>query len=434
MSRGKTEAGQNEGLDIHLKSAILDITTARRNKMTKQTPTYSQHVPAAVRTLRILEVLASTPEGLTAGQLSEALDIPHSALHALLNTLKSMAYITQAGPRHPYQIGPNMQVLSQPRPLGANTLMFSFSEHTSQRRPEETLALATLSGPDVLVLAEAPCAHTVRSVVPTGAREPAGTHPAGQVLLAGLSEPALARLLPDHSPDLHAALHTVRQNTMAQRIHEDAVTLAVPICPDGYRPEAALLFSIPTFRWNADKGARLTQTLRETAARISHRLGALTYIPYGTARPHHLGTSVTMSNDELYAFLNGPWAARLACVRADGSPHIVTIWYEWYDNAFLIIAWPGSSWATAVTRNPAVALTIGEAWPPLRRVLVRGHAQSLAPEDIPGGPDGLYQRLCVRYLGAAATTASPVSYGTGWQAFRIPPDEVVAQKEIGERS
>jgi len=308
--------------------------------------------------------------------------------------------------------------------------MFAFSEHTSRRPPEETLALVVLNGPNILILAEAPCAHTVRSAISAGTRESASAHPAGLVLLASLSGPALARLLPSHAPDLYAILHQTRQNTMARRTHKDTVTLAVPVCPNGYPPEAALLFSAPTFRWDANRGAELVQTLRETAAQLSYRLGAFTYMPYGTDQAHHLGANVTMTDEELFTFLNGPWAARLACVRADGSPHVIPIWYEWHNAAFLTIAWPGSSWASVVTYNPAVALTVDELWPPLRRVMVHGRAQSLAPEDVPDGLNGLYQRLCVRYLGVPPPPPSlTVPAGRSFA-----PDEIIAQKGgIGER-
>ncbi len=391
---------------------------------------YPQYVPAAVRTVRILELLATSPEGLTAGQLAAALAIPHSALHALLNTLKELDYIQQAGPRLPYHLGAGARALQAPRPLGDAALIFAFHEEATRHTPEETLALGVLDDADVVILAEAPCPQTVRSVIPAGHRAEAVGHPAGLILLAGLSDLALARSVPRPANDLPGVLQDVRQQTLARRAYAEVVTLAVPICPDGQHPEAALLFSIPVFRWNELREHALIRALREIAARISYRLGAPTYLPYGVARPHRLGTSGPLPPAELAPFLNGPWAARLACIRPDGTPHIVTVWYEWDGAAFLMIAWPGSSWAECVMTNPAVALTVAEPWPPLRRVLARGKARVLAPDALPGGLDGLYRRLSVRYLGAAAETILPVSYGAGWQAFSVTPAELEAEMEM----
>jgi len=396
---------------------------------------YHRHVPASIRTLHILETLAAAPEGLTAGQLAEAVAIPHSALHALLNTLKSQGYVVQAGARQPYQIGPRAQALGQARPAGINALVNAFYEETARIPPKETLALATLTDSDpnsvALILAEAPSTQTVRCAIPIGQRFPAAEHPAGLALLAGLTPAELQRAAPHRAAKidaaLHDALHRTRRQTMARNVDSDAVTLAVPVCPNGQRPEAALLASIPAFRWDAAREATLLHGLREMAARLSYRLGALSYTPYGAAQPQPHGSSVPMAGEELRAFLDGPWAARLACIRPDGSPHVVPVWYEWRDATFLIAAWPGSVWANFVTQNPAVALTIDEPWPPLRRILVRGQAQVLIPESIPGGIEGLRTRINARYLGAPVQSGDdPV---TVWKAFRIPPAKMIAHRE-----
>jgi len=388
---------------------------------------YHRHVPASIRTLHILESLAAEPGGLTAGQLAETLDIPHSALHALLNTLKSQGYVVQESARQPYRIGPRTQALGQARPTGINALVNAFYEETACRPPAETLALATLSDADALILTEAPSTQTVRCAIPVGQRIPAVTHPAGLTLLAGLTPSGLERAIGQPATALHSALQQTRRQTMARSADDDAVTLAVPVCPDGQRPEAALLASIPAFRWDAAREATLLSSLREMAARLSYRLGALSYTPYGAAQPHPHGPSIPMPEAELRSFLDGPWAARLACIRPDGSPHVVPVWYEWRDATFLVAAWPGSAWADFVTQNPAVALTIDEPWPPLRRILVRGQAQALVPESIPGGIEGLRARINARYLGAPVQSGDVAS--TAWKAFRIPPAKMIAHRE-----
>jgi DNA-binding IclR family transcriptional regulator len=392
---------------------------------------YHRHVPASIRTLHILETLAATPEGLTAGQLAEAVDIPHSALHALLNTLKSQGYIVQAGARQPYQIGARAQTLGQAHPKGINTLVNAFYEETMHHPPTETLALATLADANsaTLVLAEAPSTQTVRCAIPVGQRMPSTAHPAGLVLVAGLTPSGLQRAVAHPTTKLHNTLEQTRRQTMARSTDDEAITLAVPICPNGQRPEAALLASIPAFRWDATREETLLSSLREIAARLSYRLGALSYTPYGTAQPHPQGPSIPMAEEELRAFLDGPWAARLACIRPDGSPHVVPVWYEWRDATFLIAAWPGSVWADFVTQNPAVALTIDEPWPPMRRILVRGQALPLAAESIPGGIEGLCARLNARYLGAPVQSIDVDEPRTAWKAFRIPPVKMIAHRE-----
>jgi DNA-binding IclR family transcriptional regulator/nitroimidazol reductase NimA-like FMN-containing flavoprotein (pyridoxamine 5'-phosphate oxidase superfamily) len=393
--------------------------------------TYADEVPSAKRALQLLELLAATPEGLMAGEIEATLEIPHSALFALLNTLTSMGYLTQSGPRQPYRPGPRLHALRHPQPPGTHALTQAFTEETTRHPPEETVALATLSSAgeddaEVLFLAATPCEREVRSVIRPGERARATEHPAGWVLLAGLSSGALTQHVATPTAALHSQLDHVREQAMAEQAKGDAHRLAVPICADGRHPEAALVISVPTFRWTPARRRDLAQTLRESAARISYRLGALTYRPYGEARPHHLGASVAMSAAERRSFLTEPWAARLACIRPDGAPHVVPVWYEWRDDACWIAAWPGSVWAGFVRQNPAVALTIDEPWPPMRRVLLRGRAAPIPDDEIPGGMAGLRQRLSNRYVGAPLHFAAEE---VGWQAFRIAPNQIVAQRE-----
>ncbi|MFP4344210.1 MAG: pyridoxamine 5'-phosphate oxidase family protein [Anaerolineales bacterium] len=382
---------------------------------------YSQKVPAAERTLRILELLVAHPEGLTSGEIEEALEISHSALFALLNTLKNLEYVEQEMPRRPYRAGPRLRALAGARSVDAGALTLAFYEETARHVPDETEALVVLDGAEALVLAEAPCPEPVRAVLPPGRRREAGASAAGQVLLAGLSSAALRRRLEEHPAELKDTLEEVRRQTAARQEAETLVTLAVPICPDGQQPEAALLLGVPAFRWTEERGAGLLQRLRETAARISHRLGAHTYQPYGAHPAPQLGASTGMEREELQRFLDGPWAARLACVRPDGSPHVVPVWYAWQEGTLFVAAWPGSQWAEYVRRNPDVALTIDEPWPPMRRVLVRGRAHPAQPDE------AFYERLSARYLGAPARLAGQGP--GGWQIFEIKPRTVVARKQ-----
>lgn len=399
---------------------------------------YSQRVPSAERTVRLLELLASAPDGLSAGELEAALQIPRSALFALLNTLKDLDYVEQRTGRGPYRPGPRLHALRQPRAAGNSAMVLAFYEELTARPFEETVVLAVLDGSEALVIAQVEGNRPVRSVLPPGQRLPGHETAGGLVLLANLRGPALEQRLGAEvrratREALLPELGRVRRQAFAERQREEVVELAVPICPDGTHPEAALVVSVPAFRWSPTLAATIPGELRKTAARISHRLGAITYRPYGQVAPHQLGPTVPMSSDELRSFLDGPWAARLACVRDDGTPHVVPVWYEWTGGAFLIAAWPGSNWAAFVEQNPNVALTIDEPWPPLRRVLARGGAEAVAPFDLPGGADRFFQRLSTRYLGAPAhVTGLPASGKEGWRAFRIAPTRLTGQREAME--
>lgn len=394
---------------------------------------YSERVPAAERAILILELLAGAPDGLRAGQLEEKLEIPRSALFALLNTLTSLGYVEQPVSRGPYQLGPRLATLLQPKPPGKQALILAFHEELERHSLGETTAVVTLDRNEVLVLSEAACDRMVRSVMPAGQRRPLLESAAGLVLLAGMSTSLRHRRLDTVPEDLPPTLNTIRQQGVARCERSDVIELAVPICEDGRRPTAALLVSVPAFRWTHDEETALLAALRETAARISYRLGAVAYQPYGHVAARRLGPTVEMQRDELQQFLDGPWAARLACLREDGTPHVVPVWYEWTEEAFVVAAWPGSLWAEYLLENPSVALTIDESWPPMRRVLARGRANVVRADLFGDGMNGLFCRLSARYLGAPAHMELSVPDDPEqWRAFRIVPDVLTARREVLE--
>jgi nitroimidazol reductase NimA-like FMN-containing flavoprotein (pyridoxamine 5'-phosphate oxidase superfamily) len=188
-----------------------------------------------------------------------------------------------------------------------------------------------------------------------------------------------------------------------------------------------LLVALPAYRRQPDSG--LGQTLRTVAARLSYRLGASIYQPYGQTPLDAVGPTTPLDSTEIDAFLQQAWGARLACIRSDGTPHVVPLWYEWNGRYFWITASANASWGQYVQDNTGVSLTIDEPWPPLRRVLVTGRAEPVADSAIHGGITGLRQRLVSRYLGRNST--APAMDQMQWQAFRITPKKIIGQRGLG---
>ncbi len=201
----------------------------------------------------------------------------------------------------------------------------------------------------------------------------------------------------------------------------DVVELALPICPDGYHPEAALLVSAPRFPGAEEHILACLPDLRQAAARLSYRLGAQVYAPYSGKPTNPLGPTRSLDEAEIREFLSGPWAARLACLRPDGAPHVVPVWHEWDGTRFLVIAWQGSRWGEYLRQNPQISLTVDEPWPPLRRVSVNGQAELISEAASVDLLPGLLERLSQRYLGRSGTagfTNQPASL------FRIQPERL----------
>lgn len=372
--------------------------------------------PTAERTLRLIELLMEAPDGLSAQDLQLQLDLSRSSLFVLLRSLKTLGYIDQTEKRGRYKPGPRLEVWRSARGPLARDLITAFYQEAGSQPWEDTLLLLLPSESGPRPTAQVEGRRQVRCAFELG-------QPAPELLAA-------AQVLQSDPPA------GVRQYGFALHEREEAVDLALPICRDGVHPEAALLLSAPRFRTPASHVlAQWLPDLRAMAARLSYQIGAPAYNPYRIDEERRLEPTRALTSAEVDGFLQGPWAARLACVRPDGSPHVIPVWQEWDGRGFTVIAWHGSQWADYVLQNPNISLTVDEPWAPLRRVVVRGEAAAVAPETPQLDLDGLLRRLTRRYLGqpsAAARQQVMVAFHIvptslrGWQGLSsaLPQSEV----------
>ena len=353
---------------------------------------------AARRTLRLVELLLANPNGLSPQELVGELESSRSTLFVLLNALKKLGYVEQSEKRGRYRAGARLQAWRASGPGQTADLSQAFYQEAERRAFSETLALIAPATGGPLVLAQVEGSQQVRAVLATG-QNARGLQAASQVLA-------------DQPPE------SVCANGYALVHLAETLELALPVCRDGSRAEAALLLSAPAFRWDDQRllGAFLPE-MRAMAARLSYRLGASFYAPYQGADERSLKPTSALSADEIAAFLSGPWTARLACIRPDGRPHVIPVWQEWDGSGFTVITWQGSQWAGYLRQNANVSLTVDEPWPPLRRVTCRGMASPISePADLPL----LADRLARRYLGQPAAGLAHQVEG----AFHILPDSL----------
>ncbi len=359
----------------------------------------SSLAPAVQRTTQILEMLLCHPQGVTASELLLEVDVSRSSLFVFLNTLKTLGYVEQAEKRGRYRAGPRLLAWKGgPGPALDANLQSAFYQEAGELGLEETLALTVpTASDDVLVLAQVESPRQVRSVLEIGQRLPASSA-AGRIFHAPLA------------PEIRA-----QGFSLAAR--GDALEIAFPVCRDGILPNAALLLSVPAFRWDDSLLSDILPLLREISARLSYRIGAPNYSPWQSeARTEAAGT-LPLDDAQQAALLKAPWAARLACVRPDGAPHVVPVWHEWDGKVFRVLAWRGSRWGDYLMSNPQISLTVDEPWLPFRRISVKGTAQPEFEADDPA-LNRLLVRLSRRYLGhnLAATLAPQVE-----RSFLITP-------------
>ncbi len=395
--------------------------------------TYSKQVPAAERTLNILEVLAEAPDGLTASELLTKVSFPRSALFALLNTLKARDYITQQDNRGKYFLGPALWGLSTGKPDEIASLIQEFQADIELDDVSETVVLCQLEEAHSVVVSQRKGVGRVQVVFQAGERREATAVSDGQVLLAGLSPTQLTKIAPDWHHSHYETLQQIRVTGSARVDAVDTIELACPICADGIKPIAALMVSVPKFKLRLEMLDLIQKQIQQAAARLSFRIGAPVYQPYEWAQGESIGPNRALDGPELTHFLQQPWGARLACVRQDGTPHVLPLWYEWDGRFIWLTASPGAQWKTYVRDSQPVSLTIDEPWAPLRRVFIVGTAELVPDSEIAGGLDALRRRLAVRYLGRGAEKQVQLMDSDGWQAVRLRPSRITGQQGLGSR-
>ena len=139
-----------------------------------------------------------------------------------------------------------------------------------------------------------------------------------------------------------------------------------------------------------------------------------------------------MSAAERRAFLTkGTRTGKLATVRADGSPHVVPIWFVLDDDDSLVFTVDAASVkAKALRRDPRVSVCVDDELPPFAFVLVEGTAILLDDE-----PAKLRYatRIGGRYMGAdRAEEFGRRNAVPGELLVRLPPTRLVARAAIAE--
>lgn len=252
----------------------------------------ARQVPALARGLDLLECLRARRGPMTAGALTDALGLPRTTVHELLQTLVERGCVetVEDTPRR-YRLGLRLfelgnayaAALDLPREAGEVAAEVSAT-------CLETVHVAVRDGADVVYVAKADSTHSVRMVSTLGGRLPAHLTAVGKMLLAALPDSELDRLYPPgrelagmtpaslRSPAaLRRELERVREEGLAfehceSNPHVNCVAAAVRDHRDV--TVAAMSISVPILRWSEERERELAEVVRAGAARLSARLGA----------------------------------------------------------------------------------------------------------------------------------------------------------------
>jgi PPOX class probable F420-dependent enzyme len=138
-----------------------------------------------------------------------------------------------------------------------------------------------------------------------------------------------------------------------------------------------------------------------------------------------------MTESEVRAFLasDPPHTAKVATVRADGSPHIAPVWFAVDDDGLIVFTTgSGTQKGKAIQRDARVAVCVDDERAPFAFVVIEGTA------EIVDDPDALLHWATViggRYMGADHAEAFGKRNAVpGELLVRVRPRKVVAEAEL----
>jgi DNA-binding IclR family transcriptional regulator len=238
------------------------------------TATSKEHNPTA-RVLAILELLASSREGMSLTALAEGAGTSKSTIFPILKTLAARRYVQLDPATLRYSLGLSSIALAE---VGLSNSAWLRSIQDEMRvivdGCHEVCQLGVLEGPNVLYVAKVQSQNqVVRLASHVGKRLPAANTALGKAMLAGCDLERLGALYPDGLEShtrytvtsldaLYEQLQEVRRRGYAvdnRELNEETVCLAVPLRQRS-KAKVALSVSIPMFR--------ATEEARETTLRL----------------------------------------------------------------------------------------------------------------------------------------------------------------------
>jgi PPOX class probable F420-dependent enzyme len=125
-----------------------------------------------------------------------------------------------------------------------------------------------------------------------------------------------------------------------------------------------------------------------------------------------------------------PRTAKLAVVRADGSPHVAPVWVDLDGDDIVFMTSAQTIKGKAILRDPRVALSFDDERPPFSFVTISGSATTSADA---GELSYWATRIGARYMGAARGEEYGKRNGVAPElVIRVRPSHIVAMVDVAD--
>ncbi len=249
------------------------------------------------KTLDILETIREGRSGLSLADIARALGLPKPTAYRIVSTLECRGYITRNADGR-FLMTRKLFDLQQSE--SDDQLLLRASQPVMEHLVEscrETVNLGILDAGEVVVINTIESPQSIRMTSKVGNRRYLHSTALGKVLLCGLAEKEVQRLiriqgLPKLTPrtitsrqGLATELEQVRRQGFALDNEEnepDGRCIGAPITGPGGEIVAALSISAPVFRMDMNRARNLAGELTEACRKISH--GLTSFLAPATSR------------------------------------------------------------------------------------------------------------------------------------------------------
>ncbi len=152
------------------------------------------------------------------------------------------------------------------------------------------------------------------------------------------------------------------------------------------------------------------------------------------------GKMGAMAEGEVEAFLASGTLARLACLKPDGSPYVIPVWYQWDGSDFWFVGRERSAWCRYLANDPRVSIVIDDAHSPademgqsaeIPKVFVEGNAEIVEEPNVGGRWVQVAEEMSYRYLGPNGPTYLTATLQQPRWLIRVRPTKIKTWQGVG---
>lgn len=241
---------------------------------------------AIQKTLGILNLLQGHPHGLRTGEISSALGITRPTASRLLGYLKDSRYVQYESKTRNYMLGIAALEIGRTAYLHAGARLIPIATPHMRRLCDsvgESVILEVKTGSEVVIVERVNGPQPIQVIVPIGTTIPLHVSPGGKSILAHMDQEEIEQYLKGDLASFTAktitdrgalltALEKIRKNQFATSDEEymrDTNACGAAVLNKRGDPIAAVVITLPLYRFSSKNGAEMISSLKKTARAIT---------------------------------------------------------------------------------------------------------------------------------------------------------------------